>query len=57
MLHRTEDPAIRAEHIADRLQREHEKELALKDQFPYSDWPKFWLETCRCVLEELIYVS
>ena len=57
MLHRTEDPAIRAEHIANRLQRDREKELTLKGQFPYSNWPKFWLETYRCVLEELIYVS
>ena len=57
MLHRTEDPAIRAEHIANSLQRDHEKGLALKGQFPYSDWPKFWIEVYRGVLEELIYVS
>ena len=57
MLHRTEDPTIRAEHIADHLQTEHEKELALKNQPPYSGWPRFWLETYERVLEELIYVN
>jgi hypothetical protein len=57
MLHKTEDPAIRAKHIADRLEKDHEMDLTRKDRFPYEDWPKFWLESYKTVLQELIYVS
>lgn len=66
--HRTTDPAVRAEHIADRLDEEHSEELLLRSlgQFDglrcyyptpvsaYSDWPRFWLATYDDVRRELI---
>ena len=44
--HRTTDPALRACHIADRLEREHEREHG------YEDWPIFWLKTREELLKE-----
>ena len=51
--HRTTDPALRACHIADRLEREHEAELINQGQFAYKDWPSFWLQTREGVLKEM----
>jgi len=47
--HRTTDPALRAYHIADRLEREYEREHG------YEDWPTYWLRTREEVLKEMMY--
>lgn len=52
--HRTNDPAKRAEHVADRLEQQHERKLADKGEFPYQDWPRFWLDTYYEVRKELV---
>lgn len=54
MKHHTTDPAKRAEHIANREERKHERELFLRDEYTLKDWPYFWLETYRKSLEELV---
>jgi len=53
MRHHTTDPAKRAEHIANRLERQHENELAEQGLYPYEDWPRFWLKTYDRILPEL----
>lgn len=43
----------RAESIASRMQKQHERELYERGIYPYSDWPTYWLETYNEVLKEL----
>lgn len=49
--HRTTNPAKRAEHITDRLERQHYLSLFREGWFDY-DWPRFWLKTYNTVLKE-----
>lgn len=51
--HRTTDPARRAEHIADQLEREHEHALADMGEYPFQDWPQYWLDAYATVHAEL----
>ena len=53
MRHHTIDPEKRAEHVADGLQRQREKDLAAQGRSPYTNWPEHWLEVHSQVLEEL----
>jgi hypothetical protein len=54
MLHHTKNPSQQAQDITDRLQQEHECELANKGQDIYGDWPRYWLTTYDRVHAELI---
>lgn len=49
--HRTIDPRIRAEHIADRIDKLYEQNSD-HDQY-IRDWPRYWLETYGEVIKEL----
>jgi hypothetical protein len=50
--HRTTDPIQRLEHIVNRIQRQHERELAAQHVYPHSDWPDFWIEAYDELLPE-----
>jgi hypothetical protein len=50
--HRTTDKVKRAEHIADRLERNHEEELSCSGLNPYQDWPRYWLKQYSQIVME-----
>jgi hypothetical protein len=46
--HHTTDPAKRAEHVANREEREYE----MTHDCAYGDWPDYWLKPYREALKE-----
>lgn len=54
MKHHTTDPAKRAEHIATRIEQEHESLLRQKGENPYKDWHNFWLNQYKTILSQLV---
>lgn len=51
--HRTENPVLRAHHIADRLEQQHENECFERNGERPGDWPRFWLDSFNEALKEL----
>ena len=56
MTHHTTDPAKRAAHIPDRLEREHDRELIDRGENHLRDWPSWWIQTYCNVLAELTWI-
>ncbi len=50
--HRTNDPILRAQHIADRLEHQHERDIAERTGMYPSDWPNFWIKQFDEIMTE-----
>ncbi len=57
MRHHTEDPAKRAEHIADHVERQLAQEAAACGREPYRGWPRPWLDAYGDALREWSYAA
>lgn len=53
-LHTTKDPVKRAEHIADREEKENVYEIdpLSGGLYSYTDWPCYWLQVYRETIKE-----
>ena len=56
MTHHTTDPQQRAQHIANRMERDHELDLIARGEDSLRDWPAYWRACYRRVLYELTWV-